>query len=287
MNGGIIDKAEHGVDKFSEEEYLEQLKLAESSAMLKGNGLLATENLDSELRANLNDDTITTERIGSSWYYNGYCIEENGNVEKYNKLLPKEYQQIEYIQSTGTQCIDTGIVPNLNIGISLSISDFERESWKTILGTVTAYQTNSRFRISTEEEKLYAFLGDEIKIEIPEFDDIRIDFNNPIGKLRFNEKEYNVTNTLFSSSNLPITLFAENNSPNGIRSFSSVKMKKIQVYSNNSVVRDYVPCYCTTIVKNSVGTRCDIGTKGLYDLVEGKFYTNQGTEEDFTAGPNV
>ena len=254
---GILKQAQNGVTETRNAEEKEKIKMAVAAAQAVGHGVLSKENLDIELDKVFN----------------------NGKEVKKVSFgrLPAKYQEVEYIGSTGTQYINTEIVPDLNIGLYISILDFEKKSWNVLLGSVTAYQINSRYRISTEEEKSYAFLGDKIKIEIPEFDNIQIDFNNPIGKLRFNGLEYNITNTSFSSSNLPITLFAENNSHNGICSFSTAKIKEIKFYKNNSVFRDYIPCYTKTAVTDVNNDQCSSGTVGMYDIVEGKFYTNQGT----------
>ena len=108
INGGILDKAQHGVDKYSEEEELEQIKLAVSSAMLKGNGFLDTENLNSELQEKFGEDK---EVIHNNEFYSfkldkNYRIYKDGIIEE-GPLLPDEYQQVEYIESSGTQWIDT------------------------------------------------------------------------------------------------------------------------------------------------------------------------------------
>ena len=39
--------------------------------------------------------------------------------EKISKLLPDEYQQVEYIEGTGTQWIDTGINANNNLSVKI------------------------------------------------------------------------------------------------------------------------------------------------------------------------
>ena len=42
INSGISNKARYGIDKYSEKEELEQIKLAITSAQLKENGFLET-----------------------------------------------------------------------------------------------------------------------------------------------------------------------------------------------------------------------------------------------------
>lgn len=51
-------------------------------------------------------------------------------------------------------------------------------------------------------------------------------------------------------------------------------------------VRNFIPCYSSIAVTDVNGKHCPSGTIGLYDTVEGKFYTNQG-EGEFIAGPDV
>ena len=57
-------------------------------------------------------------------------------------------------------------------------------------------------------------------------------------------------------------------------------MYSIKVYEDDVIFRNCIPCYKT--IENS-----DEIKPGLYDLVEGRFYTNQGTGNDFDVGENV
>ena len=57
------------------------------------------------MQSNFNDIYTSVTEIHDGWSYKSYKIETNGNV--YN-LLPKEYIHLEYIESTGTQWINTG-----------------------------------------------------------------------------------------------------------------------------------------------------------------------------------
>ena len=53
------------------------------------------------------------------------------------------------------------------------------------------------------------------------------------------------------------------------------KIKYCKIWEEDNLIRNLVPCY-----------RKSDNKLGLYDIVNGKFYTNQGTGE-FTAGPDV
>ena len=69
---------------------------------------------------------------------------------------------------------------------------------------------------------------------------------------------------------------------------AKIRLYNMVLEKNGVRKRNLIPCYSTAEVANSVGEICPIGTKGLYDLVENKFYTNRSPSgDDFTAGPIV
>lgn len=68
---------------------------------------------------------------------------------------------------------------------------------------------------------------------------------------------------------------------------SSFKMKYCKIMRNDILLRNFIPCKSTTTVTNVDGDTVPADTKGLYDLVEGEFYTNKSGGKDFTAGPEV
>ena len=74
---------------------------------------------------------------------------------------------------------------------------------------------------------------------------------------------------------------------NGASTFCKEKVYSCKIDEGITPVRNFIPCYSTTAVTNIDGKQCPSGTRGMYDTVEGKFYTNQGGGADFIAGPNV
>ena len=67
------------------------------------------------------------------------------------------------------------------------------------------------------------------------------------------------------------------NRPNENTLKSSFKLENFKIYNENEeLVRNFIPC--KRIIDNK---------PGLYDLVNNLFYTNQGTGDDFIAGPDV
>ena len=82
INNGVLDKAQHGVDKYSEEEELEQIKLAVASARLKGNGFLVMENLSNELEFNFENGKLHACNNFLICYglYKNYIIMNTGEI---------------------------------------------------------------------------------------------------------------------------------------------------------------------------------------------------------------
>ena len=113
MNEGIIDKAEKGTASYSSEEELEQIKLAVASAKLAGNGFLTAENLNIKMQKVFNNTETVSENSNSFKYKSNktYTINKDGSVGEYKSVLPANYQEVEYIESTGTQFINTRVYP--------------------------------------------------------------------------------------------------------------------------------------------------------------------------------
>lgn len=184
------------------------------------------------------------------------------------KPLPSGYTQVEYIQSSGTQYIDTGFVPNQDTRV---VCDCEYQasssSWLFAVrvasgkGSFSFLSHNNRFRTDYGASYTQYFATSTTQVT-------RIDKNKNITTINGNETLTDTT-TAFNST-YPLFLFAVNTAgtPSG---YSSAKLKNMQIYDNGTLVRDFVPC------KNSSGT------VGLYDVVNGKFYINAGTGS-FTAG---
>ena len=121
-DNGLLKKATTAKQDKEDSKELELIKLSVSAAQVAGKGTITTENLNNELKSNLNSETDVVES-SDYWYYKAnknYRIYKDGKIDE-GKLLPDEYQQVEYIESTGTQWIDTKLLatnyPNMNIEI--------------------------------------------------------------------------------------------------------------------------------------------------------------------------
>lgn len=78
-------------------------------------------------------------------------------------------------------------------------------------------------------------------------------------------REMNIQETNPTNSSM-ILFAAYNQDLTQIYRFSKMKLYNFKLYDSTTVVRDYIPCY-----------RKGDGEIGLYELIEGRFLTNQGT----------
>ena len=287
INNGVLDKAQHGVDKYSEEEELEKIKLAVAAAMLKGNGFLDNENLNNELHERIGENE-NAEKIGSNYYYNGFVISDDGNVEKYDKLLPKEYQQVEYLESTGTQLIDTKIIANdiMKINCRFNITKNIGSHQGIIGGGWSSANNTFQLIFNANTVMINIRYGREI-LSIP-YDTSIHNIIISKEKISIDNVEENVKSEINDNRNVYLFVRRRDNLVDGIQEYSSCRIFYCKINIINNLEKNLIPCYSTETVTNVEGVQVPANTKGLYDLVEGKFYTNKNTSgTDFIAGPEV
>lgn len=265
-NNGLLTKAETAVQSNKDSQELEKIQLAVLSAQMK-NKNLSEEILNTELQETFNNDKTVIESLNYYIYKTdkSYRIYKDGKVEEGN-LLPDEFKQVEYIESTGTQYIDTRneTTTNNKTEFILEFDANNSNGWTGVNGSMQLQITGNA------QKKEY-----------------KVIYYGNIGK-----QEIYIDNILNKTNNWGIgnwlgriyvgKLYKTNGNENGISGY----IYNLRVIENDSIVKNFIPCYNTTTVTDVDEKECLIGTAGLYDTVEGKFYTNQGTGE-FIAGPEV
>ena len=183
----------------------------------------------------------------------------------------KKYTPVEYLESTGTQYIDTGV--NAETGITC---DLEAE-YRSITGNssmVSAFNNKDRFycaHISNPEKKWTLGYGDYyLANEIPKVNtiyNIKSSLLQNEQKIIVNGNEI-ISKNIIDNYNLNLNLYVFAMNINGVAAcFSKARLYKLKLYFGDSLVRDFIP------VLDSSGIPC------LYDKVEDKFYYNQGSGE--------
>ena len=218
------------------------------------------------------------------------------NVKEKRKLLPDEYQQVEYIESTGTQWINTKCKSNSDLVIHTKAILNETNTGYLFgegiqgkyvnIGILKLVQDNFySARIATEHlQSSNVTINSEISIgDIPH----EFILGSKVGFYIDNNKISDGVEYEYSDGD-NIYVFSWNGRNGNVNS-TTCKIYTFMIKEGVDFVRNYIPCYTTTTVTNVDGEICDEGTAGLYDLVEGKFYTNRGdkTKGDFKCGPEV
>lgn len=191
--------------------------------------------------------------------------------------LPSGYTELEYIQSSGTQYINTGVVPTPNSRAVIDAQIIAQTAASAAYlgersgsgGTdKTAYELWS---MSTGANVSSDFFGNRVSKTMSTIGTrVLIDKN----KASVTINGSTVTNSAAAgTATLPIFLLASNDKGTAAYGIAA-KLYACQLYDNGTLVRDFVPC------KNASGVI------GLYDTVGRQFYANAGTGT-FTAGPEI
>lgn len=204
--------------------------------------------------------------------------QKNGSSDKYtpaqmaaailalgkSSRLPEGYTELEFIQSTGEQFINSLFTPNQDTRIVLKYGGCNASEWREVFGAGASVKVPSKNFVCVQHSSngVMAELGTEYYTAPITTDGAILDLN---------KNEFYVNGTLVKTFT-----YAAFTSPYTMRLFDAAtdsedysryagKLYYCQIYDNGTHVRDFVPC------KNPDGEI------GLYDSIGGKFYGNAGT----------
>lgn len=180
---------------------------------------------------------------------------------------------VEYIESTGTQYIDTGFKHNQNTRFELDWYLAVHKNWGNVIGSYGgAKGTNKLLFLGTaDNDKYYGQYGSSsVTLNVYSVGRHTADFNKNI--LLLDGMTYPYTANTFQSD-YNFIIFGVTNYE-GLIASSPCRIYSCKLYDNGTLIRDYIP-YMTR-----EGEYC------LYDKIEGKCYYNQGTGK-FLGGPEI
>ena len=192
--------------------------------------------------------------------------------------LPSGFKKLEYIQSSGTQYINTGHSFTSNNGRVIAKLQYTAspDGASAFGSTPTAGTPWSIIMYGTKPDFYVA--GSILNMgfgSVSVGTDYTVDCTADNGSFTvvWNDITYQNTysGTIVGTGTLAI--FCHLNGSNAIQQ-CSMKLYSCQIYDNGTLIRDYIPCQTTS------------GEIGLWDDANSKFYTNAGTGV-FTAGPEV
>lgn len=191
--------------------------------------------------------------------------------------LPPGYTPLDYIETTGTQYIDTGFVPNQDTRVVCDFMLTEIVNLGGIYGarrTVVAddfsFRTSYSSAVGHRWQPCY-------NNEYGTFTDVPVDTEWHTADQNKNEFFFDgvlqsvCTYAEFSAPR-PITIGAIKN--NASINYSKGRFRCFKIYDNGALIRELVPC------------RNPDGQAGMYDKRNAVFYGNAGTGE-FVAGDAV
>lgn len=195
-------------------------------------------------------------------------------------ILPSEYQQVEYIESSGTEYLDTShYVSDNNLKIQTKIYTSDMPTSEQDIAS-NQDETTGRFTLGLFNKVVFGYsrngMGSEENVTSAQFNganmlEIELDYNysNNIKTLKVNNVTTSASYNLgISNSNATVKIFKSFN-------YFVGKMYYFRLYENNVLIMALYPCY-----------RKSDNAIGMYDIVNNTFYTNSGAGT-FTKGANA
>ena len=201
--------------------------------------------------------------------------------------LPEGYREVDYLESTGAQWIDTGIVPTNATGVLITFEvppDNIKDN--VLFGVRGDTNTNSRFWININlggDKKLawgwnYYYFGHSLLYHAGvtltlglNYKDSRICTYNNNNDYSINEHLASITRSCF--------LFCANNVGQAYF-FIKTKVRSCEITSGTSIIRSYIPCVRTSDSKPGMYDLCG----SICPLTGTPFYINAGAGKDFLWG---
>lgn len=191
--------------------------------------------------------------------------------------LPSGYTQLEYIESTGTQYIDTGVVPNGKMRV---VCDFQltkvNPGFAGVFGSRgdAASGYPGRFVLWSASDTWRDDYNDS-NVEFGAADTNRHSVDKNANVTEFDEVSVATHAESSFSGNCSIYAFCANTGGSIAQNKTSMRMWSCKIYTGDTLERDYAPC-----------RRDSDGEIGLFDKVSQTFFANAGTG-DFLAGADI
>lgn len=188
--------------------------------------------------------------------------------------LPDVYQEVEYIENTGTQYIATDYSPSATeqMKIELDYMFTARQSGDVFL---FASKSDSLSTTITFQCEIYNHGAWYCSSGIMQFRNVLRNVGTTLntryylamdgGVLTVNESSVNSNGARTEGTVIPIYIFA-GNWPNGLHINTGARIYKLTFTANGKKEADFIPCY-----------RKSDTEIGMYDLVGKRFYANAGT----------
>lgn len=204
--------------------------------------------------------------------------------QKQTSRLPLEFQEVEYIESTGTQYIDTGFVPNQDTRVITDHFYTKQPQNRGFVYGAGASATDRAFEMYTWGANWNSPYGNTNITMTPSTSSLFVS-----GKINADKNKNNITITYpdgtSQTKSCPYVtfiaprnmwLFAINRGNLSVDFRANcVQLYFCKIWDNGTLVREFIPCYRKSDEK-----------PGMYDMITGTFFTNVGTGE-FKVGDDI
>lgn len=212
------------------------------------------------------------EELRELGYKTGYVpVVVHEQPEPEESLLPDGYIQLEYIESTGTQYIDTGVKPNGNTRVHCSANFPVQETGAWLFGARDGNGVNGYGFLTYKSEYRSDYNKTRPQIPSQYGPELEVDKDGPDTHLNGNLVDSASYSSFSVQDNLMI---GANVTAGAVHGFSKAFHRWYKIYDEAGLARDLIPC------KNQSEVA------GMYDTVEGKFYSSLGSTQ-FIAGPDA
>ena len=212
-------------------------------------------------------DAFTSVNIGTNVDINSFQ-EYQDCQEIADEILgtTATYTELEYIEATGTQWINTGVKPSLTLNVELEYAP----SAISAMAIFGAYWIENGYFLMTYQNKFRFHSRNNVVDSNTISAGTKYSIYTDITKLVVNETQFLLGNKTNADSNADITIFyVQGGGVNNVKGQGKLYSFKM---NDSGLIRDFIP------VKDKNNIVC------LYDKVTEEFYYNAGTG-NFTAGP--
>lgn len=185
--------------------------------------------------------------------------------------LPEGYTQVEYIESSGTQYIDTGFKPNQDTKVVLKVQITDTTIATNNLFGARTSTTSNAFTIGTVNTSYWRHGYNSSTTQTS----ATIDSN--VHEIVSDKNIFSIDGVVVNTGMEGAFICPVNACIGRILASNSTvyagygRYYLCQIYDDGTLIRDFIPCTNSS------------GTAGLYDVVNGVFYANAGSGT-FTVG---
>lgn len=195
-------------------------------------------------------------------------------TDKVYEFLPIGYKECQYIESTGTQYIDTGVKGNSEIKIDIIFEITNTKQTQFFFGSrqsvsaqsfcfLSASGTNNPWGFRSDFNNRYGQFQTENISNMTGYPLFHVIKDKNVTTIENNEYINNISYGNFTS-NYNIYIFTINTN-NNTSNFSYMKLYSFKVFKNDILIQNLIPCL------DNNDTPC------LYDLVSKTTFYNLGT----------